>query len=81
MPENKITNLMTKSLEHFDKNPKGHYVLSKSHTSWGLPPGAQLYRAAKVAIAEGTSYDAYNKRELPKFVRYDVAQVHLCLTW
>ena len=69
MSEQKITKLMSKSLEQFNKNPKGHYVLNKSHTAWGLPPGAQLYRAAKLAIAEGTSYDAYNKRHILKQAR------------
>lgn len=71
---------MSKSLEQFDRNPKGHYVLQKSRTSWGLPPGAQLYRAAKVAIAEGMSYDMYNKGSLPQEKRY-IFNMYICLAW
>ena len=54
MSNARITKLMSHSLDQFDRNPRGHYTVKNN--SWGLPPGAQLYKAAKLAIDEGKTY-------------------------
>lgn len=56
--QNSISKLMSHSLEKFDKNPTARVNMSQGQSNWGLPPGAQLYRAAKLAIDHGkTQHD------------------------
>ena len=56
MMQNSVSRLMSQSLEKFDKNPTARVNMSQGQASWGLPPGAQLYRAAKLAINEGKAH-------------------------
>ena len=61
MMQNSVSRLMSQSLEKFDKNPTARVNMSQGQSNWGLPPGAQLYRAAKLAIDHGQAHQDVSK--------------------